>query len=751
MENFLKLIFILIGFSGHTAQILLLRELLIVFSGNEFSIGIILSSWLLIEAIGSYLSGKLIQKDKNIIRSFILLGSLFFLFFPLSIFLIRIIKIILGISIGEGLGFIEMVYSSFILLFPASFIHGAQFPYSCKVYYQFTNKDVTCINNAYVFITFGVVLSGFFLTYFMIPYFNSFKIVSIIGLIAIFTLIIFLFNQKVSSAGSLSIFLFFLILFYLYLFLNGAEVLQWLSIRKQWKNQKILEYKNSIYSNICVVKYENQYTFFVDGMPKIITPIPDIMFVEEFVHIPLLLHPSPKKILTIGGAVGGIINEVLKHPTVEEVSYVEQDPTLLELIQKYPTELTEKELKNEKVKIHYLDGRFFIRQTKEKYDIILSGISNPSDLQSNRFFTEEFFKLIKEKLTEKGIFVLTLPGSLTYLSEELKKLNKVIYDTLKEVFKEVVVLPGDGVNIFLVSDTPDILVLSKEILVSKVKQRKIKAATLLPRHIEYKTNPYFRKWYLTMISEIPFKKNTDFKPTALFFSLSHWNSLFSPYLRKFFDFFETLNFLKLFSVIAAIFIVFILFFHKKLSFFSIPFSITTSGFVGMVFDVSMILAFQSIYGYIYLWIGLLVSFYMLGSACGAYISSQKFSKRKDFVLLELFILFFCIFLILIVGLINYCLEKDINFEIFKWIFLFINFTGGFLVGAEFPLGARIYLNTINSFSKTAGLINACDLFGGFVGGLIASIIFFPIFGIFNTLIFLVIVKIFSAFLVILTK
>jgi len=46
------------GFSGLVAQILLLRELLIVFSGNELSIGIILANWLILGAIGSYLVGR---------------------------------------------------------------------------------------------------------------------------------------------------------------------------------------------------------------------------------------------------------------------------------------------------------------------------------------------------------------------------------------------------------------------------------------------------------------------------------------------------------------------------------------------------------------------------------------------------------------------------------------------------------------------------------------------------------------------
>ena len=36
-------------------------------------------------------------------------------------------------------------------------------------------------------------------------------------------------------------------------------------------------------------------------------------------HIPLASHPNPKKVLVIGGGDGGVVREVLKHQSVEEV------------------------------------------------------------------------------------------------------------------------------------------------------------------------------------------------------------------------------------------------------------------------------------------------------------------------------------------------------------------------------------------------------------------------------------------------
>jgi hypothetical protein len=58
----LKISLIIMGISGTTAQIILLRELLISFFGNELTLGIILANWLILEAIGSFIIGKSVEK-----------------------------------------------------------------------------------------------------------------------------------------------------------------------------------------------------------------------------------------------------------------------------------------------------------------------------------------------------------------------------------------------------------------------------------------------------------------------------------------------------------------------------------------------------------------------------------------------------------------------------------------------------------------------------------------------------------------
>jgi len=427
------------GFSGLVAEILVLRELLIVFAGNELCIGIILANWLILEAFGCFFPGRKAEKSGNRLETFTIITILFSLSLPTAILLIRILKRAIGISIGESIGFLPMFYSSFLILLPVSILHGALFPFSCRIYSMFSGRDESSAGRVYAYETVGTIIGGIVCTYFLIPYLNSFQAslwLAVLNFMACLVLIAPYWKTGLFQKMIL-VFLSVLVLSSGYLVLAGqADRLHDYSVKAQWKNQNVVHYQNSQYGNICTLENEGQYIFFVDGIPGIITPVPDIPFIEEFVHLPLLAHPEPARLLVLSGGAGGVINEALKHPSIETVEYAELDPLLLDLLRKFPTPLTESELNDTRVQIRHIDGCLLLKTTRNKYDLILVGIQELSNLQANRFFTKEFFSLAREKLNKGGILVLGLPGSLTYSNEELKNLNSCIFNTLKRRLRQ---------------------------------------------------------------------------------------------------------------------------------------------------------------------------------------------------------------------------------------------------------------------------------------------------------------------------
>ncbi len=218
MQNILLISVFITGISGIVAQTLLIRELLVVFEGNELSLGLILGNWLILEATGSYLVGKKIEYIKDKILNFVVLQILFSLSFFISVWLTRSTKLLLKIPFGVSLGVDLIFLITILILFFPSIIHGALFTYSAKILQQDEEKNVVKISKVYIFETLGTIFGGIIFTYILIKFFSSFQIVFIIFLLNILSCIALSFinlkNKKVLGITSLTSFLFFVLIFF---------------------------------------------------------------------------------------------------------------------------------------------------------------------------------------------------------------------------------------------------------------------------------------------------------------------------------------------------------------------------------------------------------------------------------------------------------------------------------------------------------------------------------------------------------
>lgn len=725
-----------IGASGIIAQIILLRELLVSFYGNEFSIGLVLANWLILEALGSFFLGKTIERTKNRIGLFTLFVTIFSCSLTLMIYLARIIKNIIGAAPGEILNIPTMFLTSFIILLPLSVTHGALFTFSCNLFANLSQNQ-KAVGRVYVIETCGTIAGGILLPYLLIPYLSSFAIAFGVGILNFFSLgLIFLTLSKrklpvlLSFGGAVTLFLL--------LFLNQIpQKLQNLSLAQKWRGYDVVYSSNSKYGNITVVKRQEQYAFLEDGIPVINTPNYDIGFAESFVHFSLLSHPDPKKVLIIGGACGGILTEILKHP-VQAVYYIELDPLLIEAVQEFPTALTSKELIDSRVKLIQQDARFFLKGCQEKFDLILLNFLSPQTLQLNRFFTKEFFTLTKMKLNPNGIVVSIGYGSLAYLSEELKRVIITNWLTLRSVFPFVQVIPGDF-NLFLA--TTRLSRINPSELISRFTERKIETNLITPTYLTDRLSEEKNQWFQQAISldslqEQRRKINSDFAPYAVFDNLLYWSTLTSSAFRNFLKLFQSITvfyFLIIFGLILVIGVLLIK--HRYFNFpqkLTTPFALFSTGFVGMALNLVITLTFQSVFGYIYHQISILTTAFIVGTAIGGGIATRYAGKNfsgqayfssviSHFLLIEL-----CLLLIGIgIPFILFGLGVD-N----KILFPLLSVLVGGLLGMEFPLANTIYVGKEPiSNPKAVGLLYASDLSGGFLGALLVSVILIPILGI----------------------
>jgi spermidine synthase len=497
----------------------------------------------------------------------------------------------------------------------------------------------------------------------------------------------------------------------------------------------VIHNENSIYGNISVTKKGEQFTFFINGIPSITTPVPDIASIEDFVHFPMLFHEKPESLLILSGGAGGMIHELLKYP-VRHVDYVELDPLLLRLIQKFSTPLTQSELSDPRVRIHYTDDRFFINRTQDRFDLIFVGLPAPQELQTNRLFSSEFFSIARGRMNPDGVIVLTLPGSLTYISPELRDLNRCILDTLRKVFRSVRIIPGDT-NLYLASDSVKLEDVTQVELIKRLEGRKIQTSLFTKGYLEFRLHERWMKWFLESMERKEIQINSDFRPIGVFFSLSYWNALFSPSLAAIFKRFEgfslqiSISFMILFTLLMS------LAFMKRppLSRQSIPYAIFTTGLAGMIFNLAVIFTFQTFYGYLYHQIGLLIAVFMGGVALSSFYMTRYLDRIESdahlFLKIEIRIIIFSFLFPFVFSIPSQYVEKTAISLLVYPLFLIMSFFSGACIGLQFPLASKLYLalpQKEGSLGHTAGLLYAADLLGGFIGGLFGGILLLPILG-----------------------
>ena len=465
---------ILIGFTAMSSQIVLMRELLIVFYGNELSFGITLASWLFWVGFGSlciarWIAGKI--KNKIVVFSLCEISLAFLL--PLSVFWTRLIPAVLKFSPGEIMGVLPMGISAFILLAPICILSGFLFTLGCEIY-RIADEAAVRIGHVYIFEAIGATAGGLLTSLFLIRFFSPLYIMFLIGLFNLLAAFLLLWKRKifVFSTGIILTGFIFLVLS------GGVDTLQDYSLARQWRTYGLLTSENSIYGNVAVVKRENLYSVFTNGVYAF--SVPDEFTSELSAHFPLLEHPWPKDVLLIGGGSSGQLREVLKHP-VERIDYVELDPLIINLAKAYLP--VNEALNDHRVKvIADMDGRLFIKRTTRKYDVMIINLPAPHTAQLNRFYTQEFYAEARDVLKDNGILSFFLSSNPNYISQEQVELYRTLRETLKEIFPDVKITPG-GTNYFMASKNKDTLTLDWHLLIERLKERSIKLKLFIPYRI----------------------------------------------------------------------------------------------------------------------------------------------------------------------------------------------------------------------------------------------------------------------------
>ena len=731
----------ILGLTSIIGQIIIIRELIVVFYGNELSLAVILASWLFWTSIGSFLLGRLVDrlKSKEALLSKIQLLTSIAL--PLNIILIRNIKSILNISTGKIIGVVPILSSSFLSLSIICMILGFTFTLISKLISEKSKIPAKEVGKIYLLEGLGASIGGlvfsFFLIKFLSPFQNIFIVASVNLIIAI------LLNKSMPQ-------LLFLVILSMGFIFNWPRYLEDYTRSSQFKPFELVESIDSIYGNIAVTKTGKEFSFYENGL--LLFTSGDILTSEESVHYALLEHPSPEKILLIGGGVSSSLKQILKHP-VKQVDYVELDPLIIGLAEKYlPI------VKDNRVNIINMDGRLFVKSklTSQRaqranelneYDVIILNLPDPYTAMLNRFYSIEFFREAKQILEPDGLISFSLTSSENYINPEQAYYLASIYNTLKKEFKDIKIFPGDSAT-FLASNKPDMLTYDSDILINRLRERNINTKFVREYYLPFKLSPLRIKYIEDSIeASMTAKLNQDFKPIGYLYHTLLWMSLFHsgkgllPYI-------DNINIhLFIFIMIGLILLTF-LFQRMKKSNFRAPvaLSIATTGMSEIAFQIIVILAFQFLYGYMYYKIGVILTSFMIGLVLGSLAINRMLEKLKNERALYLKTqLAICIYPLILPIIFTYISKTSLSRpelgQALQTSFAFLPIVAGFIGGFQFPLANKICLKDSSEVGKTTGFLYGIDLFGSSVGGLLIGLFLVPMFGIIQTCLLLSILNI----------
>jgi len=730
---------LILGFSGIVAQTLLLREILVLFSGNELTLGLIIGSWIVSEALGALLGGILAEKRTPDAGIYTYATLLFSAAFPATIYLTRVFKPLAGIPVETAVSVATVLYASFVLLLPTAFLHGFLFSVACSLYGRLVSGESSPAGTVYFYETLGTIAGGLALAYLLIPNLQAFQVAFWLALLNGCVCFVLLIRSGIRWKAPLaSIVLIVAVGLPGALLISGADSLHTGSIKQLFPVGSLVHYENSLYQNIAVVRAGDQYVFFTDGLPAVTTPVPDVASVEEFVHFSLSAHPSARRILFLGGGAGGAINEALKYGSVRQIDYVELDPALLAAIARFETPLTRSELSDPRVHIHYVDARRFVRESSNRYDVILLGYSAPSTLQKNRLLTQEFFTIARRALTENGIFAFHLPGSLTYYSPELKALNASVLQSSRLVFTHQYLVPGET-NIVLSSPAAAIAHITPALLYETLQAAGIETKLITRAHLTERLHQRKRDWLTMALSDVSASPNRDFLPAAVFYQIAYENLMLAPFLKPVFAAASHLS-LPAVTLVVVLFWFVLLVGGRKSARAGLSFAIATTGFAGMVIELVLLFGFQVLYGYVFQEIAILLTAFMTGIAAGSFCITRVRRMQSQFHLFISLEAGLTLFILVLAGVFFFLdTTAPAHPAALHLLFLLFLFCSGVFTGMEFPLATRIFQGT-RTMERSVGVLYALDLAGGWIGGLVTGFLLFPVLGLFSTCVVVALLK-----------
>ena len=177
--------------------------------------------------------------------------------------------------------------------------------------------------------------------------------------------------------------------------------------------ERIILKETSDYQRIVVTAGQAGVRLFLNGNLQFHSR-DEYRYHEALVHPAAAAQGAPKRVLVLGGGDGMAAREILRYPSVEQLTLVELDPHMTRLFSSLPLlrRLNGDALASPKLNIVNADAFGWLERSAALFDLIVIDFPDPSNFALGKLYTTSFYQLVDQHLAAGGFAVVQTTSPL---------------------------------------------------------------------------------------------------------------------------------------------------------------------------------------------------------------------------------------------------------------------------------------------------------------------------------------------------
>lgn len=714
-----------LGVMTLTAQFAFTREILVLATGNEVTLAVVIATWMVWigagAAAGRCLAGKagLAWWERAGAWILALMGCMV----PVILVLLRMTAGGIGAVPGGYLSLQDLLGMTALALFPVCFPAGMLFPCACAAWAgSSAGRGARAV---YAAESLGSFAGGALATFGLAQWANGLQV-------ALFASAAGLVGAAVAAQGVSRRFLagFALVVLGAAVWPGLPDKVDGWTLAKRWERlgvtgagrAQLVASRDTRYQHLALVVSGGQYTLYADG--QVAYSFPDPHGYEYTVHRILAQKPEARDVMVLGGNPAGEIPVLLQYP-LRKLVRVELDPAADALIREADPGVLSVAAGDPRFKTLYLDGCRYLKGARETYDVILVRMPEPVTAGINRFYTREFYADAARLLAPGGFLYTSIEAS-ERLEEDALRVAAPVYKALKAVFPYVRVTAGSPMGFFAARD-PSVLTLDPGELEKRWNSVRPGARFFQPAyfHVDDTLESGRVAEVERKLGAAPVAVNSLESPVSCFQMLILWSRYSGSRLESWMRGIGGMPVWKPGAVLLLLFLAVLLLVggrRDRGARLAACLVMGCAGFMAVALEFAWLYVLQGLYGYVYSQVGFVMGLFMLGVVTGAWLGGfmekGKAWRVRSGIAAGLIVFF------LLAGGLWYPRWGELS----SWVISLLVLSTGWVLGWQF-VGTVQWLRTCGMpMAAAASALTACDYIGSAAGGFCTGILLLPVLG-----------------------